>query len=166
MLCVTDPLLVSTHMAALAAASASLKVSTMGAAIEHEVWRARHWGMNAVFLEISCSGVPKSIDPVLLCELFVTRYNEAPVWAWRHGLREWLTELNFKARSLLGFESLPWEPTFKAGLVVSPGVSGRWAQGSSETRLHGSKNLERTGCFYIIGWCAGNHRGTVLWDLC
>lgn len=46
--------------------------------------------------------------------------------------------------------------------MVSPEVSGRWAQGRSETRLHGSKSLERAGCFYIIGWCAGNHQGNCL----
>lgn len=71
-----NPLLVSTHMAASTAASANPKASTMGAAIEHEVWCAMHWGMNAVLLRTPCCAVPKSTDPVLLCEFFITRYNE------------------------------------------------------------------------------------------
>ena len=119
-----------------------------------------------VLLTTPCCGVPKSTDPVLLCELFVTGYNEAPDWAWRLGLKEWLMGLSFKARLILWFESLPWEPTFKASIVVSPGDPGRWALGSSQTRLCGSQSLEKPGCFSIVGGCAGSHQGDQLWDPC
>lgn len=74
-----DPLLGSTHMAARAAAGASLRASTMGAATEHEVGCARHWGTEAAVLGTPCGGAPKGTGPVLLCEPFVTRYNAAPV---------------------------------------------------------------------------------------
>lgn len=144
-------------MAAFTAASASLKASTTEAAIEHEVWCAKHWDMNAVLLRTPCCAVPKSTDPVLLCEFFVTRY-EAPVWAWRLGPREWMMGFSFKVWCLLWFECLLWEPTFKASLMVSPAGPGIWALSSLPDSAQ-VESLERPGCFSLVDWCTGNsHR--------
>ena len=81
-----NPLLVSTRVAAVAAARAS--------------WRLQQWGCNwawsmmyhalryeCVLLTTACCGVLKGTDPVSLCEPCVTGYNEAPDWAWRWARR-------------------------------------------------------------------------------
>lgn len=95
------------------------------------------------------------------CEFFVTRYHEDPVWAWRLGPRERVMGLSVKAWSLLRFELLLWEPTFKASLMISPAAQGD-GPGPFPDFAEVRRSLERPGCFSVVDWCTGNHQGDCL----